>query len=272
MNQIIPTGTTQRPPARGARGVGRRPDAGDQPELGAVEHQGQHVAPDLDARERHVRATPASTPTAATCRSARRRWPTRTSSTSRTTPAQSRINDGIQFDDTLAWFMPGKRGDHDIKVGAQYQLLGRLQHQPGQPERHVRVRPATTSTFNPADPSDLSGSVHDPRRRTEQLLREGALRLRRSCRTSGGLTPRLTLSLGLRYDLEIIPIAETDDPLVDELSGRQEQHPAALRRDLRPRRRHERRPRRLRPLLRQDALRADRRPLHRHAVHRRRSP
>ena len=29
------------------------------------------------------------------------------------------------------------------------------------------------------------------------------------------MTPRLTLSLGLRYDLEIIPLAETDNPLVE---------------------------------------------------------
>ena len=29
------------------------------------------------------------------------------------------------------------------------------------------------------------------------------------------MTPRLTLSLGLRYDLEVVPIAETDDPLVE---------------------------------------------------------
>ena len=29
------------------------------------------------------------------------------------------------------------------------------------------------------------------------------------------MSPRITLSLGLRYDLEVIPIAETDDPLVE---------------------------------------------------------
>ncbi len=29
------------------------------------------------------------------------------------------------------------------------------------------------------------------------------------------MTPRLTLSLGLRYDLEILPLAETDNPLVE---------------------------------------------------------
>src|SRR5688572_1884926 len=38
--------------------------------------------------------------------------------------AQSRINDAIVVDDTLAWFLPGKRGDHDIKIGAQYEYVG----------------------------------------------------------------------------------------------------------------------------------------------------
>ena len=36
--------------------------------------------------------------------------------------AQARINDGIQAEETLGWFLPGKHGDHDIKVGAQYQV------------------------------------------------------------------------------------------------------------------------------------------------------
>ena len=37
---------------------------------------------------------------------------------------QSRINDAIQLDDTMAWFIPNKHGDHDLKVGGQYQVLG----------------------------------------------------------------------------------------------------------------------------------------------------
>ena len=42
---------------------------------------------------------------------------------------------------------------------------------------------------------------------------------------------RLTLSLGFRYDLEVIPIPETDDPITGrgQLPRRQEQHPAAGR-------------------------------------------
>ena len=28
---------------------------------------------------------------------------------------QFRINDGIQFDETLGWFLPGRHGDHDLR-------------------------------------------------------------------------------------------------------------------------------------------------------------
>src|SRR3954466_8338517 len=38
--------------------------------------------------------------------------------------AQFRINDGIQAEETLAWFLPNKRGDHDIKTGVQYEYSG----------------------------------------------------------------------------------------------------------------------------------------------------
>ena len=77
----------------------------------------------------------------------------------------------------------------------------------------------------------------------------------------------VTLNLGVRYDLEMLPLDTPDDMFVgDDHPTRQQQHRAALRPDLRPRR-HERDSRRRRPLLRQDALRSDRRPLYRHAVH-----
>ncbi len=38
--------------------------------------------------------------------------------------AQARINDGIQAEETLGWFLPGKGGDHDIKFGVQYEYSG----------------------------------------------------------------------------------------------------------------------------------------------------
>jgi hypothetical protein len=38
--------------------------------------------------------------------------------------AQSRVNDGIQVQDTLSWFIPGRHGDHDVKFGATYEYIG----------------------------------------------------------------------------------------------------------------------------------------------------
>ena len=35
---------------------------------------------------------------------------------------QFRINDGIAVDDTLAWFLPGKRGDHDVKAACSTSI------------------------------------------------------------------------------------------------------------------------------------------------------
>ena len=72
--------------AGGAGGSRRRPDAGDQHQLGAVEHQGQHASPDLDARERGVRQRLLQRQRPRLDASASRRWRSRTSSTSRTTP------------------------------------------------------------------------------------------------------------------------------------------------------------------------------------------
>src|SRR4029079_10958178 len=40
--------------------------------------------------------------------------------------AQARVDDAIQLDETLAWFLPNHHGDHDIKFGAQYEYTGAL--------------------------------------------------------------------------------------------------------------------------------------------------
>lgn len=32
---------------------------------------------------------------------------------------QFRINDGIALDETLGWFLPGRHGDHDLRIGGQ---------------------------------------------------------------------------------------------------------------------------------------------------------
>ena len=249
------------------RGVGRRPDAGVQRQLRPVEHQGQHDAPDLDPRERRRSPTPASTATAATCRSASRRWRSRTSPISRTTPAQSRINDAHPVRRNGGWFLPGKHGDHDLKLGAQYEYSGATNRNEGNLNGTFAFG-RSNAPFNAVEPAHLSGPLHasgsavratSTRRRTmSPAFAQDKWRLNQRLDAQ----PRrcATTSRSSR-------VAETGRSAGRDIPGRQEQLPAARRRHLRPGRRPQHRPRRLRALLRQDALRADRRPLHRHAVH-----
>ena len=90
--------------------------------------------------------------------------------------AQARMNDGLQLEETLAWFVPHLHGDHDIKFGAQDQYSTRVQYEPGQPERHLLVR-AEQRSVRLRGPLDVSRSLLHPRRRPEHVLPEGALRL-----------------------------------------------------------------------------------------------
>ena len=128
--------------------------------------------------------------------------------------AQARINDGIQTEETFAWFLPGKHGDHDIKFGAQYEYSGAANTNQGNMNG--------TFTFGLNDLPFSSGS---PRTYPDRFsIRVGGPSqvfekvhyLAGFAQDKWRFNPHFTLSLGLRYDLEIIPIPETDDPLVSK--------------------------------------------------------
>jgi outer membrane receptor protein involved in Fe transport len=128
--------------------------------------------------------------------------------------AQARIDDAIQIDETLAWFLPGKHGDHDIKFGAQYEYTGANNLNDGNANG--------TFAFAQNDkPFDANNPFTYPDRFTIRLggqnttyekIHYAAAFVQDKWR----FTPNLTFSLGLRYDLEKFPIPETDDPLVDK--------------------------------------------------------
>ena len=128
--------------------------------------------------------------------------------------AQARIDDAIQLDETLAWFLPGKHGDHDIKFGAQYEYTGANNLNDGNANGTFTFT-QNDKPFNPADPFTY------PDRFTIRL--GGTTTTYERIHYFAGFvqdkwrfTPNLTLSLGVRYDLESFPIPETDDPLVDK--------------------------------------------------------
>jgi hypothetical protein len=128
--------------------------------------------------------------------------------------AQARIDDAIQLDETLAWFLPNKHGDHDVKFGLQYEYTGANNMNDGN----------ANGTFSFGQ-NDLPFDANNPRTYPDRFT----IRLGGATTTYEKIhyfaafvqdkwrfTPQLTLSLGLRYDLEKFPIPETDDPLVDK--------------------------------------------------------
>ena len=180
--------------------------------------------------------------------------------------AQARINDGIQLEETLAWFLPGKHGDHDMKFGAQYQYSSACNTNQGNLNGTFSFG-RNNAPFNAGDSVDLSGSLHDPRRRAEHVLPRRRTTSRRFAQDKWRLErphhaePRrcATTSRSFRSRRPTTRSSTTYPTDTNNLAPR-----LGVTYDAR---RQERRPRRLRPVLRQDALRGDRRSLHRHAVH-----
>ena len=127
--------------------------------------------------------------------------------------AQFRINDGIQAEETLGWFLPNKRGDHDIKVGAQYEYSGAKNITQDNLDGTFSFG-TSNGPFNSSNPftypDRFSIRVGGPLNVYEKAHYFSAF-----AQDKWRLTKDLTVSLGLRYDLERIPLAEPDNPLVE---------------------------------------------------------
>ena len=98
---------------------------------------------------------------------------------------QARINDGIGVDDTLAWFLPGKRGDHDIKVGVQYVYSGAQNENQGNLNGTFAFG-QNNADFDPANPRTYPDRFTHPRRRAEPASTRRRTTSPASRRTSGG--------------------------------------------------------------------------------------
>jgi hypothetical protein len=128
--------------------------------------------------------------------------------------AQARIDDAIQLDETFAWFLPNKHGDHDVKMGVQYEYTGANNLNDGNANGTFSFG-LSNGPFNANDPrtypdrfSIFVGGTSKTYERIHYLAGFAQDKWR--------FTPKLTLSLGARYDFEMFPIPETDDPLVSK--------------------------------------------------------
>ena len=128
--------------------------------------------------------------------------------------AQARIDDAIQLDETLAWFLPNHKGDHDIKFGAQYEYTGALNLNQGNLNGTFTFG-LSNAAFNAGDPftypDRFSIRVGGENRVYEKIHYFAGF-----AQDKWRLSPQVTVSLGLRYDLESMPIPNNDDPLVSK--------------------------------------------------------
>lgn len=128
--------------------------------------------------------------------------------------ASARINDGIQVENTLAWFIPGRGGDHDLKLGVQYSYStayntndGNLNGTFSFGRSNVPFNAAVPSTY----PDRFTIRVGGP-----NVFYQKAHYMSGFVQDKWRLGNNVTLNLGARYDVELIPFPdEDDDPLVD---------------------------------------------------------
>jgi hypothetical protein len=127
------------------------------------------------------------------------------------TESQGPWDTNYQVEDNLSWFVPGKKGDHNIKVGGRFTYT--------KLRRVSQINQNGTFNFN----TDLRFDPANPRTYPERLV----IRIPNAydatmtnhvyegfVQDKWQINDQTTLSLGLRYDLEIFPSLETaDNPL-----------------------------------------------------------
>ncbi len=113
------------------------------------------------------------------------------------------------LDDTFTWFIAGAGGSHDFKFGAQYQLGEHYRED--QRVTNGRFIFATDQAYNAADPTTYPERFQVRAPQMVQLLtrtHSGGLYLQDKWQ----LNDRLTINLGLRYDVHISPLQELWNP------------------------------------------------------------
>ena len=129
----------------------------------------------------------------------------RPSPISRTTPPRRASTTPIQIEDTFSWFMPSKHGDHDIKFGAQCQYSSVADNFTQDNMNGTFSFGLSNAPFNADEPAHVSGSVVDSRPGAGGSFNK-ATYFAAFVQDKWKLNNRLTVTLGVRYDLEVIPV------------------------------------------------------------------
>ena len=131
--------------------------------------------------------------------------------TGASTENQGPWDQNYQVEDSFSWFVPGKKGDHNLKTGARYNWT--------ELRRVSQINQNGTFRFNTDLPFDAANPRTYPERLTiripgayDETMTNHSVELYAQDKWQMG--DKTTLSLGLRYDLELFPDIEPgDNPL-----------------------------------------------------------
>jgi hypothetical protein len=125
------------------------------------------------------------------------------------------LDDSYTLEDTFSWFVPDKAGRHDLKFGARWSHV--WISNPNNSNANGTYTFASDRAFNAADPSTYPErfSIRVPGALDYELTSDV---WELYAQDKWALNNGLSLSLGIRYDLEIIPIDERDNPLFSDPS------------------------------------------------------
>jgi hypothetical protein len=137
------------------------------------------------------------------------------------TESQGPWDSNYQIEDDFSWFVPGKHGDHDMKFGARYNYTNlRRSSQVNANGTFSFSATCATGTCNNSN-TDLPFDPTNPRTYPERFsIRTGPFNeeilnhtYEMYAQDKWRIGAQTTLSLGIRYDLEIIPLDESTNPL-----------------------------------------------------------
>jgi hypothetical protein len=121
-----------------------------------------------------------------------------------------RLDRAIFADETFAWFVPSGAGSHDLKFGAQYLWSSLLFEAAGNLNGEFFFA-NDNYPFNAADPTSYPErfTVRVPNALSSYM--KGHF-ISAFAQDRWSLNDRATLSVGLRYDVEVVPIPEREHP------------------------------------------------------------
>jgi hypothetical protein len=123
------------------------------------------------------------------------------------------LNDNIAFEDTFSWFIPDKKGKHDLKFGARYSHI--WISNPNNAMANGQYMFGHDLPFNAADPRTYPERlrIRVPGPLDYELISHvWEIFAQDKWQVKSGLT----FSLGIRYDLEVMPIDETGNALFSD--------------------------------------------------------